>query len=246
MRFSVTDVTQIREVAKINQKHLDSIMSCALFQGMTQDESALLLDCLNPKIRSFGRNVIANMADDPFDGIGIVLSGQVAIVKENNAGDRMILSILKPGDLFGEMAAFSGSGSWPATVIAQSACSIMYLPPDKITGQCTHSCQGHRTLIMNMLSILSKKALALSRKLEYLSIRSIRSKIAVFLLEQVKKNGHTTFMISMNRSEMADFLNVSRPSLSREMCRMRDEGILDFHRSSMQIRDIKALKASAE
>lgn len=229
----------------IDKKYLDSIMKCTLFQGMTQEEAASLLDCLNPRIRRFGRNNITNKAADPFEGIGIVLSGQVAIVKENNAGDRMILAILKQGDLFGEMAAFSGNGSWPATVIAQSACSIMYLPPEKIVTQCAHSCQGHRKLIMNMLSILSRKALTLSRKLEYLSIRSVRARIAVFLLEQARKSGRTTFLLSMNRNEMADFLNVSRPSLSREMCRMRDEGILDFHRSSMQIKDIEALKACA-
>ncbi len=224
-------------------QNINSVMKCALFHGMTQQETILLLDCLKPRVRSFGRNVILNAAGDSFEGVGVVLSGQVAIVKESNAGERMILSILKPGDLFGEMAAFSGRGSWPATVIAQSACSIMYLPPDKIIGQCALSCQGHRTLIMNMLGILSRKALKLSQKLEYLSIRSLRARIAAFLLEQIGKNGQTTFMLSMNRNEMADFLNVSRPSLSREMCRMREKGILDFHRSSVQIRDIEALEA---
>ena len=52
-------------------------------------------------------------------------------------------------------------------------------------------------------------------------------------------------MLAMNRNEMADFLNVARPSLSREMCRMRDEGIIDFHRSSVRIMDMEALKAAA-
>ncbi len=227
------------------EEYINNIMKCALFEGMTQKETVLLLDCLQPRVRSFDRNDISNTDADPFDGIGVVLSGQVAIVKENSAGDRMILAILKPGDLFGEMAAFSGKGSWPATVIAQSACKIMYLPPDKIAGQCTISCQGHRTLIINMLGILSRKALILSRKLEYLSIRNMRARIAAFFLDQVVKNGQTTFLLSMNRNEMADFLNVSRPSLSREMCRMRDEGILDFHRSSIQIKDIEVLRVSA-
>ncbi|HEY8349361.1 MAG TPA: helix-turn-helix domain-containing protein, partial [Clostridia bacterium] len=66
------------------------------------------------------------------------------------------------------------------------------------------------------------------------------------LLEQYKKSGKTTFMLAMNRNELADFLNVARPSLSREMCRMRDEGMIDFHRSSVQIRDMEALKAAAQ
>lgn len=230
-------------VSKINKKQLKSIRSCPLFKDMTEEEVTNLLGCFNSRVQSFNRNDIANRVNETFDGIGVVLSGQVAIVKENYAGDRTILSILNPGDLFGEMAAFSGKGKWPATVVAQTACSIMYLPSDKIAIQCANSCLGHGKLIMNMLSILSDKALKLSRKLEYLSHRSVRGRIAAFLIEQYRKCGQTTFLLPMNRNEMAEFLNVTRPSLSREMGRMRDEGILDFHRSSLRIRDIEALVA---
>jgi CRP-like cAMP-binding protein len=94
--------------------------------------------------------------------------------------------------------------------------------------------------------IVSERAIALSRKVEYLSIKSIRGKISTYLLEQYKKAGKAIFMLPMNRNEMADFLNVSRPSLSREMCKMRDEGIIDFHRASILVKDVRALIRMAE
>ncbi len=222
------------------------VKNCMLFENMPEEDLASLLGCLKPRIRKIARNDIANSEGDPFDGIGIVLSGQAAVVKENSSGSRTILTLLRPGDLFGEMAAFSGNGRWPATIVAQSACSIMYIPPDKILGQCENACTGHRRLIMNMLGILSRRAMTLSRKLEYLSIKSMRGRIARFLVEQYKKSGQTTFMLAMNRNELADFLNVSRPSLSRELCRMRDDGLLDFHRSSLQLKDLDALISEAE
>lgn len=219
---------------------------CRLFDNMDPDELFMLLKCLDLKVSSFSRNDIIKMAGEPFEGAGVVVDGQVSVVKENAAGERIILSILKKGELFGEMAAFSGSGKWPATVIAQTDCSVMFVPSDRLVGQCASSCSGHRKLIMNMLGILSRKAITLSRQLEYLSIRSIRARLASFLLEQHKRSGMFTFMLDMNRNELADFLNVARPSLSREMCRMRDEGILDFHRSSVQIKDIDALREAAQ
>jgi CRP/FNR family transcriptional regulator, dissimilatory nitrate respiration regulator len=222
------------------------VKNCMLFENMAEADLAMLLGCLSPRIRKFAKNDIANSEGDPFEGIGIVLSGQAAVVRENSSGSRTILTILKPGDLFGEMAAFSGNGRWPATIVTQSACDIMYMPPDKILGQCEKACTGHRTLIMNMLVILSGRAMTLSRKLEYLSIKSMRGRIARFLVEQYKKSGQTTFMLPMNRNELADFLNVSRPSLSRELCRMRDDGLLDFHRFSMQLKDLDALIVEAE
>ncbi len=230
----------------MDQKLKDSILNCRLFDKMTQEEAAMLLACIRPRVRKLAKNDVANVAGDPFEGIGIILSGQAAVVKENSEGNRTILTILKPGDLFGEMAAFSGNGKWPATIIAQTACNIMYVPPEKIIGQCEKACQGHRKLLMNMLGILSSRAMALSRKLEYLSMKSMRGRIAAFLLEQYKKTGQKTFLLTMNRNELADFLNVSRPSLSREMCKMKEDGLIDFHRSSVQLKDIKMLSAAAE
>lgn len=243
-------VTKNRKEAIMDLKYNSTLRSilkeCMLFREISQEELSALLTCLDFRIREFVRNDIINMAGEPFDGVGVVLSGQVSVIKENMAGERMVFAILKQGDLFGEMAAFSGNGKWPATIVAQSDCSVMYVPSEKLVGQCSHSCLGHRKLIMNMLGILSKKALTLSRQLEYLSIRNMRARIASYLLEVHRKSGKNTFLLEMNRNELADFLNVARPSLSRELCRMRDEGILDFHRSSVQIKDLVALKASAE
>jgi len=230
----------------MDQRYQKVLSECMLFRGMASQELSALLDCLDFRVRRFSRNDIVNIAGDPFEGVGVILSGQADVIKENNAGERMIMTMLKPGDLFGEMAAFSGVGKWPATVVAHTDCSIIYVPADKLTGQCEKTCAGHRRLIINMLGILSKKALTLSKKLEYLSIRSVRGRIANFLLEHYKNNGQAIFMLPMNRNEMADFLNITRPSLSREMSRMRDDGILDFHRSSVRITDIAALKEAAE
>jgi CRP-like cAMP-binding protein len=230
----------------MNQKFFNDTINCKLFENMSAGELQTLLDCLNPRVVRLKKNDIANVAGDKFEGLGVVLTGQAAVVKENASGSRIILTMLKPGDLFGEMAAFSGNDKWPATVIAQSECSIMYMPPDKILGQCEKACLSHRTLIMNMLRILSDKALTLNRKLEYLSMKSLRGKIARFLLEHSRKSGQTTFLLPMNRNELADFLNVSRPSLSRELCSMRDEGLLDFHRSSVQLKDVRLLEDAAE
>ena len=46
----------------------------------------------------------------------------------------------------------------------------------------------------------------------------------------------------MNREALADYLNVSRPSMSRELGRMKDEGVIDFYRSSFVVKDVEALK----
>jgi len=74
-------------------------------------------------------------------------------------------------------------------------------------------------------------------------MKSIRAKACAYLLDQRSIAGNDRFMIPMKRNELAEFLYVSRPSLSREIIKMKDEGIIDFYRSSFQIMDIEALKS---
>lgn len=91
------------------------------------------------------------------------------------------------------------------------------------------------------LGILLERALMLQTKVELLTIKSIRGKISAYLLRQYAKAGTSLLELPLNRNELADYLNVSRPSLSREMCKMRDEGISSFHLSTTKIINMDAL-----
>lgn len=219
---------------------------CALFKDISPEELMLVFGCLQPKISSYEKNGWVSIAGEDFNGIGIVLSGEVVVSKENAAGTRIIMAVNGPGDIFGELAAFSGKGVWPVTVSARGSCTVMFLQAGKIVGNCERSCLSHRQLITNMLEIFAEKALMLHRKVEYLAIRNMRGKISTFLLEQYKKTGRDTFVMPMKRNELADFLNVTRPSLSREFGRLRDEGVIDFFRDSVKIKQVDSLKSMAE
>jgi len=82
----------------VELKHIEMIKNtardCMLFREMNGEELSALLTCLDFRVRSFGRNDVINMAGDPFEGIGVVVDGQVAVVKENVAGERLVFDIL--------------------------------------------------------------------------------------------------------------------------------------------------------
>lgn len=227
-------------------KWIEQLSSCELFHSISREELANMLECLNPTTCRYKKGEYITVAGERFTGIGIVLSGNAAVTKENATGNRVIMAMLGPGEMFGEMAAFSRNRVWPATVVAHGDCTTIFLPSEKIVENCERGCAAHRLLITNMLRIISEKAIMLNRKVEYLAIRSLRGKIGAYLLEQYKKTGKTTFLLPLKRHELADFLNVSRPSLSREMGRMKAEGIIDFHRTSVKIVDLKALQKTVE
>lgn len=214
---------------------------CALFRDISGEDLSAMMACLKPTSRTYEKDARIAVSGEPFSGLGIVMSGRAAVAKESADGNRTILTLIEPGMMFGEMVAFSDTSVWPASVLAQSECRAMFISPEKIVGQCANQCPHHRQLVRNMLGIVSNRALMLNRKVEYLSFRSVRKKVSAFLVDQYRCLGKSTFVLPLNRNEMADFLNVARPALSREMGRMRDDGIVDFHRSTVKIIDLEAL-----
>ncbi len=224
------------------EKTAKKLEGSPLFQGIVENDLISLLYCLEPRIRIYEKNQYITIAGDKFDSTGVVLEGQAMVNKENAAGNRIMMTMLKPGDMFGEVLVFSNQSIWPSTVQAYGNCKVLFLTKDKIMGKCEKICPHHKMIIQNMLTIVSEKALLLNRRVEYLTIVGIRKKISTFLIEQYKKKKSTTFTLPMNRRELAEFLNVSRPSLSREMCRMRDQDIIDFHMATIKIIDVEQLK----
>jgi len=217
-----------------------------LFRGISHKSLNTMLECLKPRIQLYKQREIVALYGSPFQGIGIVASGSVALTKETYYGNRIILNILNAGEIFGEMVAFSDSKVWPVTIIAQEDCSLLFLPSAKILGTCSNVCASNSTLIMNMLNILSNRALMLNKKIEYLSAKSIRSRVTNYLLDIYRISGDTTFTIPMKRHELADYLSIPRPSLSRELGLMRDDGIIEFDGSSVKIKNILMLEKSIE
>ncbi len=225
-------------------KWLNVLNQVKLFENIEAEGLNVMLNCLSPKIVSYKKKEYITIEGDEFTGIGILVQGEVIVTKENVAGDRVIISKISEGNLFGEMIAFSGKNQWPATVIASTDCTVICFPSDRILGNCPRMCIEHKLLIQNMLKIVSKKALKLNRQIEYLTIKSIRTKISTYLLEQYHIVGKNMFIIPLKRNELAEFLNVSRPSLSRELIKMKDEGIIDFDKSTFKILDMVTLKAN--
>ncbi|QOR36980.1 Crp/Fnr family transcriptional regulator [Clostridium sp. 'deep sea'] len=202
-----------------------------------------MVSCLKPRIEHFKKYDFITMAGDTFKELGIILKGEAIVIKENAAGNRVIMMTLKPSDMFGEMVVFSEKSKWPATVQAQKDCTVFFLSKTKIIGECDKVCPWHKQMIQNMLKITSMRALKLNKQVEYLTIKSMRVKLSTYILEQYNKCLKNTFELPLKRNELADYLNVSRPSMSREMGRMRDEGLIDFYKSTVKIIDIEGLKS---
>ena len=104
-------------------------------------------------------------------------------------------------------------------------------------------CQQCQTKILsNLLEDLSEKAILLTRKVHYLTLKGMREKIFAYLTDIHKRQQSTTIHLPHNREQMAEVLNVSRTALSRELGRLRDEGIIDITGRTVTLKDIDGIE----
>lgn len=226
----------------MNESWLPSLLKCQLFAGFDAEATKSLLPCFNAESQKFDKGDILKQAGEPQQTIGIVIEGEVQVLKEDFAGNRLIIGIFGPGEIFGEVAAFAGLNRWPNTVVASTCGTVLYIPFGKITQPCCRVCDAHQRMIRNMLGIVAGKAMIMNNRIGFLKMKGMREKLTAFLDDQYRQSGNRTFLVPMNRDDLADFLNVSRPSMSRELGRMREEGLIDYFRSSFTILDIEALR----
>lgn len=217
-----------------------------LFKNIEEDELKGLIACICPNIYSYQKNEMIARGGEELKGIGIVLAGKIEIVKETSLGNRVILAKLATGAIFGEVATFSNEGLSVATVIATQNAKVMFLPPKKISGNCGRLCESHKKLIDNLIKILANKAMLLNKKIEYLMIKSMRGRLCAFFANMYAKSQKERINMPFNRNELADYLGVSRPSMSRELGRMRDEGLIEFEGKTVLLKDIKKILTCSE
>lgn len=206
-----------------------------LFNGISSDCINSMLNCLGAKTVSYKRNEIILMVDDSIESIGLVLEGCVLVSSEDFMGVRAIMAIIEKYDIFAEAFVCANLSKSPVTITAVDNCKIMWLKLPRIIQTCNKACQFHSKLIENMMSLLASKNMQMHQKLDILSKRNLREKILTYLHINASKTKSRTFEIPLSRNELADYLNADRAALSRELSKMKQEGIIDFNLSSFRI-----------
>ena len=205
-----------------------------LFSAMSASEIKSILGCLSAKRRQYQKGSIVFYSGDVIREIGIILSGSLHLISEDFLGNSSLISRIAENDVFGEV--FAGL-SLPLSfdVVAAQDCDILFLDINRVLTSCSSSCRFHQRLIKNLMELIAQKNLELSKKVEILSQRTIRKKLLKYLSSQKLSHGSGSFDIPFNRQQLADYLSVDRSSMTVELCKMRDEGLLRFNKNHFEL-----------
>ncbi|SHK06416.1 cAMP-binding domain of CRP or a regulatory subunit of cAMP-dependent protein kinases [Clostridium cavendishii DSM 21758] len=220
---------------------ITSIQKCRLFSHFNEDKINSLFK--NDKLisKTYNSSDIIFNEDDTCNYLSIIITGIIEIQKLDPEGNVLTVATLSSGNVFGENLLFGDRNQYPMSVVCKTAAKVIHLPKSLIYSLC----QTDSEFLTQLLRVLSNKALSLSSKLKQVSMKSLRQMICHFLMIKYKKSNSLVIPLGMSKKEWSEKLGVQRPSLSRELIKMKEEGIIDYNRTEIIILDIEEVKSQS-
>lgn len=217
------------------KKYFDILKSSELFKGIDGDDLEAMLGCLGAEAKDVNKNEIVLLAGDKPRHVGVVLYGQLHILKEDYEGNRTLVAAVTPGEIFAEALCCANVNESPVTVAADTDSTVMLLSFARILHTCPSSCLFHTKLIESMLRLIANKNLQLQRRMEIIGMKSVRMMIIRYLESFISSQGNI-ITIPFNREELANFLCVDRSALSHELARMKKDGLIEYRKNEFVLK----------
>lgn len=206
-----------------------------LFAGVTEEEIATMLSCLDAKKHSYTKGEYVFRQGERIDQIALLVKGELYVQQDDYWGNRSILHNVAVGELFGEGHLAPESGISLTDVIAAQDSIVIFFNVRRVLTTCSNACRFHAAVVQNLFFSISQKNRQLVQKLSHMSRRTTREKLISYLSEESKRHGSGSFTIPYNRQQLADFLSVDRSAMSNELSKLRDEGLLTFEKNHFQL-----------
>lgn len=206
-----------------------------LFQGMTTEETNICLKKLNARTSSFQKGEIILLAGDTTSHFGIVQEGSVTIEINDVWGNRTILSHIGAGAFFAETYALLSPEIMLVDVVANSNCTIIWLNPSHIKSTFRAGDEASMKFLSNLLNLSLQKNLLLSKRSFHTSPKNIRGRVLAYLQTLSVESKSTTITLPFDRQQMADYLNVERTALSKELSKMKADALIDFQKNKFRL-----------
>ncbi len=206
-----------------------------MFAGVGEDEIESMLSCLGARLRSYKKGEFVFRQGERLSDITVLVEGRLHIQKDDYWGNRSILAEISVGEMFGEAYAAPDSGALVNDVVAIEDSLVIFFDVKRILTTCSSACRFHAAVVQNMFFAISEKNRRLVQKLGHISQRTTREKLISYLSEQAQRQSSASFTIPFNRQQLADFLSVDRSAMSNELCKMRDDGLLEFDKNRFKL-----------
>jgi len=209
-----------------------------LFGGLSRNHLEMLAGIAVPRTSPAGTRIFSE--GDEGRGFYAVLAGRVKVFKLSPEGKEQILHLLGPGEIFGEVAVFTGQG-YPAHAAAERTCSLLFFSREAFVGLIREDA----SLALGMLAILSLRLRRFTRMVEDLSLKEVPGRLAAYLISRHRSVTANSIELDVSKAQLAALLGTIPETLSRILSRMGRQGLIRTQGSRIEILDRERLETIA-
>ncbi len=167
------------------------------------------------------------------ESMDLILKGTLSVQKIDEEGKILKVAVFSGGDILGANLLFSNSNSYPMTIVAESETVILHINKELVL----ELCQKNTVFMTNLLTVISNKTVVLTDKIDTISLKTIRQKITDFLKYEYHIQKSTIIKLNISKKDLAERLGIQRTSLSRELNKMRKDGLIDYDFKTIRIKE---------
>ncbi len=206
------------------KKHLELFRQIDIIKSINPQEIESYLNEGSCKITQYGKNNIVHFVGEVCSKLEIILSGKVVIERIDESGNLMTIAEFFGGDVLGGNLMFSKNPHYPMSVTAKQPTLILEINKERLF----QLFSDNHDFLRSYLQYVADHTVILGDRIKHYVNRTIRDSVMAFLDYERKQQGTNRLRLNMSKKALAEKIGVQRTSLSRELAKMRDEGIIQF------------------
>lgn len=200
------------------------LMETPVFLGLIEEKLRTFIDDTPHILRSYAVNEFIAMQDDPCRSVYLLYEGEVRTTMSGPDGKQVTIEDLEAPVLLAPAFVFATHNRFPVNVTALSPCEVLLVNKENFV----ELMRQEPVVMLNFLRIISDRSYKLSRKISSFALQGLKSRVAAYLYD--KGSIH-------NQQEVSERLGVARPSLSRVLAELAEEGCIAFVKRKVVIVD---------
>jgi CRP-like cAMP-binding protein len=215
----------------------ETLKASPLFKGLEIEDINSLINSSSHQIKQFSNKEVLAYAGEKVEKAMILLEGKLQGEMIDFAGNSLKIEEMEPPQMVASAFLYGPQSVFPVNLSAISEGKVLVIYKNDFT----QLLSADQRVLNNYLNIISGKAQFLSRKITFLSFKTIKEKIAYYLLQNFK-SGNQIITINQSQKGLAEMLGVARPSLARTISEMEADQLIKWERNQVEIVDLKSLK----
>lgn len=220
----------------VKKNMLKALKESPLFKGLEINEIESLIDNTLHQFKQFTNKEVIAFSGERVEKAMLLLEGKLQGEMLDFSGKRLKIEEIEPSQMVAAAFLYGPQSVFPVNLSALSDGRLLVI----FKKDFTQMLSKEPRVLNNYLNIVSGKAQFLSRKITFLSFRTIKEKVAFFLLQQLN-NGGSLVKIDQSQTELAGLMGVARPSLARTIGEMESDGIIKWNRNEVLVLNPKEL-----